>query len=104
MRFSLRRAVYSLLILGGIAYGFVSLQGPNGIPALIERRREIHKYEQENAELRRRMTERQERIQRLEKDPAEQEKEIRQRYKLAPPDEKIYILDGSASQAGAGKR
>jgi cell division protein FtsB len=104
MKISLRRAVYSILVLGGIAYGFVSLQGPNGIPALIERRREIRRYEQENAELRRRMAERQERIQRLEKDPGEQEKEIRQRYKLAPPDEKIYILDGPLNQAKPDKK
>jgi hypothetical protein len=74
------------------------LQGPNGIPALIERRKEIQRYEQENTELRRQMALRQQRIQRLEQDPAEQEKEIRQRYKLAPAGEKIYILDGKTGK------
>jgi cell division protein FtsB len=98
MRFSLRRAVYSIVVLCGVAYAFVSLQGPNGIPALIERRKEIARYEHENTELRRQMALRQERIQRLEKDPAEQEKEIRQRYKLAPANEKIYILDGKTDK------
>ena len=98
MHFSLRRAVYSIVVLCGVAYAFVSLQGPNGIPALIERRREIRRYEQENTELRRQIALRQQRIQRLEQDPEEQEREIRQRYKLAPANEKIYILDGKTDR------
>lgn len=96
MRFSLRKAVYSLVMLCGAAYAFVSLQGPNGIPALLERRREIRRMEQENTQLERQIALRQQRIQKLENDPDEQEKEIRQRFKLAPPNEKIYILDGQA--------
>ena len=98
MRLSVRRAVYSLVVLCGVAYAFVSLRGPNGISALIERRKEIHRYELENTELRRQIALRQQRIQRLEQDPAEQEKEIRQRFKLAPPNEKIYILDGKGQK------
>src|SRR5258708_833944 len=98
MRFSLRRAVYSLVVLSGVAYAFVSLRGPNGIPALMERRKEIGRYERENTELRRQIALRQERILKLEKDPDEQEKEIRQRFKLAPPNEKIYILDGKSEK------
>ena len=98
MRFSLRRAVYSIVVLCGVAYAFVSLRGPNGVPALLERRREIRRYEHENTELSRQIALRQQRIQRLEKDPAEQEKEIRQRFKLAPPNEKIYILDGKSEK------
>ena len=83
-----------MVVLCGVAYAFVSLRGPNGIPALLQRRGEIRRYEKENTELRRQMELRQQRIRRLELDPAEQEKEIRQRFKLAPPNEKIYILDG----------
>ena len=83
-----------MVVLCGVAYAFVSLRGPNGIPALLQRRSEIRRYEKENTELRRQMELRQQRIRRLELDPAEQEKEIRQRFKLAPPNEKIYILDG----------
>ena len=98
MRFSLRKALYSLVVLGGVAYAFVSLQGPNGIPALLARRKEIRRYEQENTQLERQIALRRERIQRLEQDPAEQEKEIRQRFKLAPPNEKIYILEGKGEE------
>ncbi len=98
MRFSLRKMVYSVVVLCGVAYAFVSLQGPNGIPALLERRKEIHRYEQENAQLERQIALHQQRILRLEQDPAEQEKEIRQRFKLAPPNEKIYILEGKGEK------
>ena len=98
MRFSLRKAVYSFVVLCGVAYAFVSLQGPNGIPALLARRREINRYEQDNARLERQISLRRERIQRLANDPAEQEKEIRQRFKLAPPNEKIYILEGKGEK------
>ena len=41
----------------------------------------------------REIEEKQQRIQRLEQNPAEQEFEIRQRLKLAKPGEKIYIID-----------
>ena len=98
MRFSLRKVVYSVVVFCGVAYAFVSLQGPNGIPALLERRKEIRRYEQENAQLERQIALHQQRIQRLEQDPAEQEKEIRQRFKLAPPNEKIYILEGKGEK------
>ena len=94
MRFSLRKAAFSVVVLCGVAYGFVSLQGPNGISALLERRREIRRIETENTELERQISLRRQRIQKLESDPEEQEKEIRKRFKLAPPDEKVFVLDG----------
>lgn len=93
MKISVVKAVYALIVLCGIAYAFIELRGPNGIPGLIEKRRQVHEYEVGNEQLHRELEQKQDRINRLQSDPREQEIEIRQRLKLASPGEKIYIID-----------
>ena len=93
MRISAVRTAYAIIVLCGIVYAFVALRGPNGIPGLIEKRHLVQEYEMSNERLQREIERKQERIQRLQNDPGEQEIEIRQRLKLAGPGEKIYILD-----------
>jgi len=93
MKISIAKAVYALVVLCGILYAFVVLRGPNGIPGLVAKQRQVHEYEQENQQLHRDIEQKQERIERLKGNPAEQEMEIRQRLKLARPGEKIFILD-----------
>ena len=93
MRISVVKTVYALIVLCGIVYAFVALRGPNGIPALIEKRRQVREYETGNAQLHREIEQKEGRIQRLQNDPREQEIEIRQRLKLASPGEKIFIID-----------
>jgi len=87
------RIVYTLIVLSGVIYAFIVLRGPNGIPGLRARQALIQEYEQSNLKMQRAIEEKQERIKRLQDNPAEQEFEIRQRLKLARPGEKIYILD-----------
>jgi len=65
---------------------------------MFEKRRLVHEYEVSNQELQREIEQKQQRIRRLESDPAEQELEIRQRMKLAKPGEKIYILGEGKGQ------
>src|ERR1700677_4634863 len=93
MKISVVKTAYALIVLFGILYAFVELRGPNGIPGLLEKRRQVHEYEVNNEQLHREIEQKQERIQRLQTDPQEQEIEIRQRLKLAGPGEKIYIID-----------
>ncbi|HVW83244.1 MAG TPA: septum formation initiator family protein [Bryobacteraceae bacterium] len=95
MKMSALRTAYAVVVLCGLVYAFIVLRGPNGIPGLLEKRRQVQEYEQMNQKLIRQIAEKQQRIQRLEGNPAEQEYEIRQRLKLARPGEKIYILDDS---------
>jgi cell division protein FtsB len=92
MKISIARAAYALIVLAGIFYAFVSLRGPNGIPGLLDKRRQVHEYEVGNEQLHREIEQKQERIQRLQNDPREQEIEIRQRLKFAAPNEKVYII------------
>lgn len=93
MKISVVKAAYALIVLCGITYAFVELRGPNGIPGLLEKRRQVHQYEAGNEQLHREIEQKQERINRLQNDPREQEIEIRQRLKLAGPGEKIFIID-----------
>lgn len=93
MKISLVRTIYALVVLCGIVYAFVELRGPNGIPDLLEKRRQVHEYETSNQQLHREIEQKQEWIQRLQNDPDEQEIEIRQRLKFAGPGEKVYIID-----------
>ena len=92
MKISIVRTAYAFIVLCGIVYAFVELRGPNGIPSLIDKRRQVHEFEISNEQLHREIEQKQDRIQRLQSDPREQEIEIRQRLKFASPDEKIYII------------
>jgi cell division protein FtsB len=93
MKISIVKLAYALIVLCGIVYAFVALRGPNGIPGLLDRRRQVREYEVTNEQLHREIEQKQARIQRLQSDPREQEIEIRQRLKFAGPGEKIYIID-----------
>jgi cell division protein FtsB len=92
MKISAVKTAYALIVLCGIIYAFIVLQGPNGIPGMFEKRRLVHEYEISNQQLQREIEQKEERIRRLENDPAEQELEIRQRMKLVRPGETIYVL------------
>jgi cell division protein FtsB len=93
MKVSAVRVAYTVIVFAGIVYAFVELRGPNGIQGMLEKRRQVHELEVSNEQLHRDIEQKQERIQRLQNDPREQEIEIRQRLKLAGPGEKIFIID-----------
>jgi cell division protein FtsB len=79
----------ALLLLAG--YAFIALQGPQGVPGLMEKRRLIRDYEKKNVDLARKIEEQRARIGRFSDSPSG-EMEIRQRLKLVKPDEKVFIL------------
>ena len=93
MRNPALKTAYAIVVLSGVAYAFVVLEGPNGIPALLAKRRQVAEYEQQNQQILRENAQKEQRIDRLENNPIEQEMEIRQRLKLAKHGEKIYIMD-----------
>jgi cell division protein FtsB len=80
----------ALLLLAG--YAFIALQGQQGVPGLMEKRRLIHEYEKKNADLARKIEEQRARIDRFSDGASGPELEIRQRLKLVKPDEKVFIL------------
>jgi len=92
MQISLPRFGYGIVFILVAGYALFTLQGPRGIPALFEKRRQIQAAEKHNATLAQENERVREHIQRLGDNPAEQEMEIRQRLKLVHPGEKVYIL------------
>jgi len=73
-------------------YGYLTLRGPQGIPALHGKWNEIRKMEEENAALQRENDYRRKRIDKLRDNTSEQELEIRKKLKLLRPGETSFIL------------
>jgi cell division protein FtsB len=85
-------------VLVAASYALITLRGPHGVPALIQKQNEIRQLEKQNADLAREIESRRQRIQRLREDESEQELEIRQRLKLVRPGEKVFILQDPAAE------
>ena len=92
MKAPLTRSVYVMAFFVVISYAFFTLRGPKGIPGLLDRQRQVQETEKRNTALAREIEQKREHIERLTDNPAEQEKEIRQRLKLVHPGEKVYIV------------
>ncbi|MBZ5578907.1 MAG: septum formation initiator family protein [Acidobacteriia bacterium] len=92
MKLSPARFAYIFAFLVVAGYAFFTLRGPTGVPALLEKRRQIDVMEKRNEALTQEIQREREHIQRLSNNPEEQELEIRQRLKLVHPGDKVYIL------------
>jgi cell division protein FtsB len=73
-------------------YAAVVLRGPQGITALMDKRKEIRELQEQNATLARENARKDDRIKRLKNSPDEQEMEVRKRLKLLRPGETSFIL------------
>ena len=79
------------------AYVVLALRGPQGIPALLERRQEIRKLEEQNQGMKAEIEKRRERIRVLGSSRETQELEIRKRLKLQRKgDTTLYLPDQTA--------
>ncbi|MBL8218170.1 MAG: septum formation initiator family protein [Bryobacterales bacterium] len=78
------------------AYIFMALRGPQGLSSLEEKWHEIRELQQQNADLRRAVELRTERIKKLQESPSEQELEIRKRLKLMRKGETTFITPETA--------
>ena len=91
MKVPLARFAYLIAFLVVSTYAFVTLRGPHGIHAFMEKQRVIHEMEKRNSDAAKEIERMREHLQRLSDDPANQELEIRERLKLVHPGEKVYI-------------
>ena len=92
MRLSLAKIGFAFALLLTVGYAFFTLRGPQGIPGLSEKRRQIQEMEKRNGALAREIEARRERISRLRESPSLQELEIRKQLKYVHPNEKVYVL------------
>ena len=102
MRPSLTRFAYVIAFLLAIGYAVFTLRG--GIPALVEKRRQIQELEKRNAGLAREIELKREHLSRLRDSREQQELEIRERLKLAKPGEKVFILQDEENKQGQPER
>lgn len=83
-----------------VGYGWIALRGPQGVGALLDKRREIRELQERNATAAREIDRRKERIRRLKESQSEQDMEIRKQLKLVRPGETTFILpDGPKDSA-----
>jgi hypothetical protein len=87
-----RRTGWAAAFTLALAYGWLALRGPQGLPALIEKHREIRRLEEQNAIQAHDNQLLRERVQRLGNSHSEQEMEIRKQLKLLRPGETEFIL------------
>ena len=83
---------YAVLVTMVGVYVFLQITGPNGVSALIQKRREVQQLQERNAELGRANKMRKQRIERLLDSREEQELEIRRRFKLQKKDSVDFYL------------
>ena len=93
MKAPLVRLVYATTLLLVAGYAVITLRGPRGIAAWVDKQHQIYQLEQRNAGLAQEIERKREHIKRLSTNPTEQELEIRERFKLVHPKDKVFILE-----------
>ena len=78
------------------AGGWAAVSGPRGLKALLEKREEVRRLQEENAALEAENARRRARIHRLEVNQTEQELEIRKQLHLQHQNETTFILPENA--------
>jgi cell division protein FtsB len=81
------------------SYAYVTFQGPHGIPALQEKRRQIVALQEENATLAANNRRLAITVAKLSTDKAAQGSKVRERLKLLQPGETQFILPEQKSQS-----
>jgi cell division protein FtsB len=89
--------IAAFVILGTCV--LLALRGPQGLPALMEKRQQIRELQEKNADLQSEIQTRRVRLDRLKTNPDEQQLEIRDKLKMLKPGEVRYIVPEPAKPA-----
>lgn len=87
-----RPAGYTLAIVLAGGYAWMTLRGPQGVAALMEKHREIRQLQEQNGATALDNERRRERIRKLQSSESEQDMEIRKQLKMQRPGETTFIL------------
>ena len=98
MRTLLSRWGFGVVFAVVAIYAAVTLTGPHGVRAWMDKERQIQEMQKRNASEAQQIERIKEHIKRLDGNPDEQEREIRERLKLVHPDEKVFITGEPAKQ------
>ncbi len=98
MRKAFGKWLFGVAFMGVVIYAAVTLTGPHGVHAWMEKERLIQEMQKKNAIDAQKIERIKEHIKRLDGNPEEQEREIRERLKMVHPDEKVFITGEPAKQ------
>ena len=98
MRKAFRRWAFGVAVMGMVIYAAITLTGQHGVHAWMEKERLIQEMQKKNAIDAQKIERIKEHIKRLDGNPDEQEREIRERLKMVHPDEKVFITGDPAKQ------
>jgi cell division protein FtsB len=99
MSTAIRRLGYAALIVVAGGFAFVHLRGPNGLPALLEKRRVIRDLEEQNSALRADNERRRSRNRDLKEKPDTWDLEIRKRTEKIKENETDFKLPPDAANS-----
>ncbi len=99
MNNAIRRITYGVVAVVLGAYIVIALRGPQGIPALLEKRREIRELEEQNANLAKQIADEQERVRKLKESKSAQESEVRKEWNLQRPGDVTLMLPDQPEKA-----
>lgn len=97
-----RRILYTAAVALLGVYGFFTLRGPQGISALMEKRNQIRRLEEENAAMARDNEYKRERIRKLGESTSQLQIEIRDKTKKILPGEMEFVLPETPKPVPAG--
>lgn len=86
------------LILAGCFLLF-TFRGPNGIPLILEKKRQVRELQEQNAGLEREILLKKERIRSLSEDRSQVELEVRRELRLLKKNETTYVLQDQKKPA-----
>jgi cell division protein FtsB len=98
MKTSLLGFCYAVAILAMASYAYVTLQGPRGVRAWMEKQSNIGQFEKVNAKLTRENEQKRDYLHRLDKDPKVQEQVIQEQMKLVHPGDQVFITGSPAGK------
>jgi cell division protein FtsB len=96
MKAHLSRFACVLALLAVVSCAFVTLRGPRGVSAWLEKKREIQTLEQRNIDLNKEIERALERIDRIAKDPSERQRIARERLNYVDKNDKVYVTPDPA--------
>jgi cell division protein FtsB len=103
MRTVLNRWGFGVAFLAVLIYAGVTLAGPHGARAWMDKEKLIQETQKRNAIEAQQIERIKEHIKRLDGNLDEQEREIRERLKLVHPDEKVFITGEPSKNEPARK-
>jgi cell division protein FtsB len=101
MNFWLRRSGYIIAISLACLYFGLLLWGPQGLPSLLEKQRQIRALEAETASTKEQIQRRQERLRKLRENQSYQAIEVRKQLKKQQPGETQFIVPPAKADSPA---